>query len=502
MAVIPTSTHHSEYLLGLDIGTQSAKCVVIEASSGILCGVGQAGYEIAVPHPGWAEQSPDDWWSAAVQAIRAALRDSGIAPDTVRGMGIAGQMHGIVLLNANLKPLRPAIIWMDRRSATLARNLSECTPAELMQSAAGNKPSPGFAGMSLAWLREHEPSLLAQARAVLQPKDYLVCVLTGEVSSEPSDASATWLYDLSKNHWSKALADLCGATLNLLPPIHPSTEIVGGLRAEVASELGLPPGIPVIAGASDQGALLVGAGVISPGQGAITIGTGGQITLVTDHPLIDPALRLNTFCHALSGRWYTMGAILNGGIALRWWRNLLGGDRAGSYADLLAEAGRVAPGADGLLCLPYLAGERTPHMDPNATAALVGLTLTHTPAHITRAVLEGVAHAFRDCLETLAELGPVPGHFFIGGGGSQGLLWRQIMADILGCSVQRIEGAEHTATGAALLAGIGTGLYANAADAAARATRYGSTEYPNPATRALYDEAHQRFQALYPALRV
>ncbi len=487
------------YLLGIDIGTQSAKCVAI-SPAGDLRGTGQAGYVISAPHPGWAEQSPENWWTAAVQAVRAAVQSGGIEPESVRAIGVTGQMHGLVLIGKDLQPMRPAIIWMDRRSAEQADAILERTPADLLISVAGNHPSPGFAGVTLAWLSEHEPSALTQARAVLHPKDMIVLRLTGVLNSEPSDASATWLYDLTRNAWSPELAGLCHVPLNLLPPLRPSTSVVGELIPQAAEALGLPPGIPVVAGASDQGALLLGSGVITPGEGAITIATGGQITLVTDRPLIDPQLRLNTFCHALPDRWYTMGAILNGGIALRWWRNLLGGDQAWSYPDLLTAAEDISPGADGLVFLPYLAGERTPHMNPAASGAFIGLTLSHTPAHLTRAVLEGVAHAFRDCLQTLNALGPTPRHFVIGGGGARGRLWRQITADVLGCSVQRIEGEEHTAAGAALLAGIGVGLFADADEATTRFTRYGPVEYPNPAAHQVYDAAHHQFQALYRAI--
>ena len=277
--------------------------------------------------------------------------------------------------------------------------------------------------------------------------------------------------------------------------------MIGRLHAAAAEQFGLRPGIPVVAGAADQAALLVGVGVAEPGRGVITLGTGGQMTVISSRSQVDPGLRLNTFCHAMPGRWYTMGAILNGGIALRWWRNVLSRDGSLSYADLTAEAENIPAGAEGLTFLPYLEGERTPHMDPHATSAFHGLTLRHTPAHMTRAVLEGVAYAFRDCLDTLRAAGPVPEHFLIGGGGSQSALWRQIIADVLGVGLQTVLGSEHTALGAAMLAGVGARVFYDLDQAIALAVRYGPGEAPDVATSAVYAEGLARYRALYPALQ-
>jgi xylulokinase len=486
--------------LGIDVGTQSCKCVALDAH-GRLRGVGQYGYSVETPRPQWAEQHPEAWWQAAANAVRDAVRQAEVSPARVRGIGLTGQMHGIVLLGRNLAPLRPAIIWMDRRSANLCEVVQARVPPEIVVQAAGNRLSPGFAGATLAWLREVEPDTLDRARVVVQPKDYLALRLTGEISGDPSDASATWLYDIAQRCWSEPLAAACGVSRDLLPPLFESAAVIGKLRADPAHELGLRPDIPVVAGAADQAALLLGIGMVEPGRGSITIATGGQITIVSSRPMIDPRLRLNTFCHAVPSRWYTMGAILNGGIALRWWRDTLGISGARAYDDLLAEAEQVPAGSEGLIFLPYLEGERTPHMDPNATGSFVGLTLRHSRAHMTRAVLEGVALAFRDCLLTLREVGPVPDHFLIGGGGARGALWRQIMASVLGVSLQTVEGAEHTATGAAMLAGLGTHLFYDLAEAVARVGHYGPTELPDRDEQALYAESYARFRALYPALR-
>jgi len=492
-------TDRTDVVLGIDVGTQSAKCVVLDAE-GELRGVGQAGYDLLTPRPHWIEQDPDAWWSAITTAVRQAVRDADVSAGRVRGIGVTGQMHGVVLVGPDLKPLRPAIIWMDRRSANLCETILKRVPPAVVVNEAGNRLSPGFAGASLAWLREVEPDTLNRARAVLQPKDAIVLQLTGEISSEPSDASATWLFDIQQRRWSEALAAACGVSPQLLPPLSESATVIGTLRDEPAFDLGLRAGIPVVAGAGDQAALLLGTGMTEPGRGSITLGTGGQITVVSTRPIIDPRLRLNTFCHALTDRWYTMGAILNAGIALRWWRDVAGARSATSYNALLAEAAQVPAGSEGLIFLPYLEGERTPHMDPNATGAFVGLTLRHTQAHMTRAVLEGVAFAFCDCLLTLREAGPVPDHFLIGGGGAQGTLWRHILANVLGVSLQTVEGTEHTATGAAILAGLGTRVFFDLSQAVASAVRYGAIEQPVAAKQALYATQHARFRALYPAL--
>jgi xylulokinase len=488
----------TEVVLGIDVGTQSSKCVVLDAN-GDVCAVGQEGYDFLMPRPNWIEQDPAAWWEAAVQAVREAMRQADVYPARVRGIGLTGQMHGVVVLGQDLEPLRPAIIWMDRRSANLCQMVMDRLPEADIVRIAGNRLSPGFAAASLAWLREVEPQLFDTARAVVQPKDYLALCLTGTVSSESSDASATWLYDLSERRWSEVLAGVSGVPLDILPPLSDSAAVVGELRPEAARALGLHAGIPVVAGSADQAALLLGVGVIEAGRGSITLATGGQITIVTDRPRIDPHLRLNTFCSAVPERWYTMGAILNGGIALRWWRNIIDQNRA--YPELLAEAANVPAGSEGVIFLPYLEGERTPHMDPDASGSFVGLTTRHTQAHLTRAVLEGVAYAFRDCLLTLKEVSPVPDHFVIGGGGAKGALWRRIMASMLGVSLQTVEGAEHTALGAAMLAGIGTHMFYDPAQAVARCVRYGPIDMPDPDMQAAYAEEYARFRATYPALR-
>lgn len=490
----------TDVLLGIDIGTQSSKCVVLDAN-GELLGIGQEGYDLRTPRPQWVEQDPEDWWKATVNAVKQAMRQANISAARVQGMGVTGQMHGIVLLGHDRQPLRPAIIWMDRRSANLCGTISARLSSQDVIEIAGNRLSPGFGGASLAWLSEAEPQTLSRTRAVIQPKDYLVLRLTGVISSEPSDASATWLYHIGQGRWSEVLAKACGVPMDILPPISPSAAVIGQLRAEAALELGLRAEIPVVAGASDQGALLLGSGVVEPGRGSITLGTGGQITVVTSRPMVDAQLRLNTFCHVTPSHWYTMGALLNAGIALRWWRNAIDTESKRSYSDLLLQAAQVPAGSEGLVFLPYLEGERTPHMDPGATGALIGLTLRHTQAHITRAVLEGVAFAFRDCLRTLQETGPVPDHFLIGGGGSQGPLWRQIMANVLGVSLQTVEGREHTAVGAAMLAGIGTRVFYDLAEAVARVVHHGPAERPDPEIQAAYTDSYARFRALYPALR-
>jgi xylulokinase len=489
-----------DVVLGIDIGTQSAKCVVLDVE-GRMRGVGQESYAILAPRTVWAEQLPGDWWKATVNAVREALHQSRIPAARVQGIGVTGQMHGVVLVGTDLAPLRPAIIWMDRRSANLCATILARVSPETAAAIAGNRLAPGFAAASLAWLREVEPDLLDQARAALQPKDYIVLRLTGELSADPSDASATWLYDITRGGWSETLAAACGVSPHLLPPILDSAAVAGELRPESADQLGLRPGIPVVAGAGDQAALLLGMGVVEPGRGSITLGTGAQITVVSHSPRIDPGLRLNTFCHAVPERWYTMGAILNGGIVLSWWRAVIGGKKPPSYSTLLAEAARIPAGSEGLFFLPYLEGERTPHMDPGASGAFVGLTTRHTQGHLTRAVLEGVAYALRDCLLMLQAVGPTPDHFLIGGGGSQSEVWRQVMASMLGVMLQTVSGAEHTALGAALLAGLGAGMFYDLAQATALTVHYSPPEAPDPGDQAVYAEQHAQYQALYPALR-
>lgn len=435
--------------LGIDVGTQSVKALLVN-EKGEIIRVGQESYAVSRPQPTWAEQNPDEWWQATVSAVQTATRHAG---NQIRAIGLAGQMHGLAALDKNRELVRPAIIWMDQRSTAYIK-LQEKYP-HWMQLA-HNQLAAGFMAASLLWLKQHEPENFVRIDTVLTPKDWLRWKLTGVLCIEPADASATLLFDVEKRQWSSELLEIYGFDAGILPHVVDSTRVVEQVTEEAASQLGLSTRPKVVAGASDQAAMLVGCGVLEPGQAVLTIGTGGQLSVVTDKPQPDP--RLNTFCHAVPNRWYSMGAILAAGYALSWWQRV-----CNAHLDaLLKEAAKAPAGAEGIIFRPYLNGERTPHLDPTLTASFTGLTARHEQGHLTRAVLEGVAFAMRDCLNTLLEAGATPTSIILGGGGAQGNLWRQIMASVLNRPLQSIENSEQTAYGAAMLAAVGDGHSLNA----------------------------------------
>ncbi|MFB0546619.1 MAG: xylulokinase, partial [Anaerolineae bacterium] len=468
-----------KYLLGIDIGTSSAKALVID-EDGKTQAMAQREYPIATPQPGWAEQEPEWWWEATVETVREALVRGDVAPQDVAGLGFSGQMHGTVLLDDQYQPLCPAIIWADGRSASQAEEITRRIGPQRLARIAGSPVAAGFMAATLLWLRERQPELLDRARAILLPKDYVRLRLTGELAGDVSDASATLLFDVSSRDWSEELLKAAGdIPRQLLPSVQESQTVVGQVTRAAAEETGLAPGTPVVAGGSDQAIGAIGSGVITPGLVSVTIGTGGQLFTPLAEARADPGLRIHTFCHALPGTWHLLGAILSAGLSLRWLRDNIFREMASdAYASMVAEAEAVPPGSEGLLFLPYLLGERTPHMDPLARGLFLGLALHHGRGHLVRAVLEGVTFALRDCLEIFHELGVVPGRVLACGGGARSPLWRRLMANVFQVEVIRVENEEQAALGAALLAGIGVGLYAGAEEACARAVRYGEATLP------------------------
>jgi len=487
-------------LLGIDLGTSSLRAAVVD-EGGHIRGLGQQEYGIDVPRPGWAEQQVDAWWGAAARATRQALQQAGVAPATIRGIGLSGQMHGTVLVGAEGDAIAPAIIWADARSTGEAEGINGLLGTERLAAIAGNRVSPGFMAATLAWLGQHEPRLLGSAHYALLPKDYLRLRMTGEATAEPSDASASLLFDITKWQWSQVLVDAAGVDSRLLPPLVPSAAVAGRLQAAAAEELGLLPGMPVVAGAGDQAAQAVGNGVIEETEASSTIGTGGQILQPCRRPAADSRLRVHCFCHAAPHTWYLMGAMLSAGLSLRWWRDILGLTGPEAYASLGAEAAIVPPGAEGLLFLPYLLGERTPHMDADARGAFIGLTLRHGRGHLARAIMEGVTFALRDGLEVLSKLAPRPRRLVASGGGAKSRLWVQIQADVLGLPITTVVGEERAVVGAAMLAGIGTGVFDGFEQARQSCVAYGGIVQPDRDREPLYTAVFEQYLSLYPALR-
>jgi xylulokinase len=492
------------YLLGIDIGTSSIKAVLVDAESARIQGSARAEHPIQHPRPGYAEQNPDDWWQATVSAVRGALRAALVDPAAIRGIGLCGQMHGTVCLDETARPVRPAIIWADGRSqAEIAALLAQAAPDQLARWAPG-PPATGFMALSLMWLARHEPRTLDRTYTVLLPKDYVRLILTGERGTEPSDAASTWLFDVRSGEWSGELIALCGLDRRYLPPLAGSADVVGALHREAGEALGLPPGIPVVAGCADQPAQALGHGVLDPGVTLVTTGSGGQVFSPLASPKPDPLLRFHVFNHAAPGRWYALAAILSAGLSLRWLRDLLGlAERGDAYEHLSRLAGEVPPGAEGLLFLPYLAGERTPLMDPEASGVFLGLRLHHEAGHLARAVMEGVAFALASCLSLVREPGDdeQERQVVASGGGASSPVWRQIQADVFNTPLRIARGSDHAPLGAALLAGVGSGAYGSLAEGCARLPPAALVIQPDPAAAAFYRSRHRLFQDVYQHLR-
>ncbi len=478
--------------LGLDLGTGSVKALLL-AEDGTVHGESSASYAVESPSGGWAETNPEDWWSAAGTATRAAVKDRGTG---VSAVGLSGQMHGVVMADADGRPLRPAVLWADTRSTGQLAAYRELD-GRLRQQLA-NPPATGMAGPTLLWLRDHEPETYRAARWALQPKDWLRLRLTGEAASEPSDASATLLYDLSADDWAREVVETLGLRRELLAPLVGSGERAGSLTEPAARYLGLQPGVPVAAGAGDTAAAMLGSGLSDPGDAQITVGTGGQVVVLKESPEPDPHGRTQLY-RAASDLYYAMAAMQNAGLALEWARRVLGA----SWEEVYDEAFAVPPGAGGVTFLPYLSGERTPHFDPAARGAWTGLGLGHDRGHLLRAALEGVAFSLREGLEALEAAGTPASEPRLAGGGTAREPWRRLLADVLGRPLRLLpEGVAATASarGAALLAGVAAGNYDSAGTTLALAPGPVGTIEPG-GRGGEYEHAYRRYRELYPRLR-
>lgn len=490
-------------LLAIDIGTSSAKAIVFDPATARILAVAGQEYPIQRPALDRAEQNPGDWWGAVTQIVGRITSD--VDASAITAIGLTGQMHGTLLLDAGHHPLHPAIIWADQRSASVTAEVVSGLGEERFISTTGTMPAAGFMAATLVWLARHEPGLLEKADTVILPKDYVRLKLTGEVATDISDAAATALFDVRNGRWSDVVIGSLGLPDHIFPEVLGSSDVAGTLTHEAASVLGLTPGIPVVAGCADQPAQALANGLIAPGTAAVTTGTGGQVfvPLALDTGDLLPAdKRLHVFNHAAPGRWYVLGAILAAGLALRWLRGIVGlKGHPDAYAILSAEAGAVPLGAEGLVFLPYLVGERTPHMDPLARGAFVGLAERHTRGHLARAVMEGVAFALRQTLEISLSVGDPVASIIVAGGGAESDVWRGIQADVFGLPLRRTLQPEQTCVGAALLAGAGTGYYRDLEEAVASAARHGPPTDPDPIRHERYNALYAMFCDLYPHLR-
>lgn len=494
------------HLIGIDVGTGGSRAVLIDAAGRVVASATVEHQPFVSLQTGWAEQDPHDWWAAAGAAIRSTIDKAGLDKAEVKGVGLSGQMHGAVLLDESDEVLRPAIIWCDQRSADQCRSLTTNLGASRLIELTCNPALTGFTLPKLLWVRDHEPELWRRVRSVLLPKDYVRFKLTGDKATDVADASGTLLLNVAARRWSEEMLAAAEIDAELLPRVYESQEITGVVSAQAAAETGLRAGTPVVAGAGDQAAGAVGLGIVRPGMISATIGTSGVVFATTNTPALDPQGRVHTFCHAIPGRWHVMGVTQGAGLSLRWFRDQFGASSdeiadGDPYDSLTAEATRVPPGADGLLWAPYLMGERTPHLDPHARAALVGLTASHTRAHVVRAILEGVAFSLRDSLEILKELNVPCETIRLGGGGARSELWRQIQADVYGHEVETMAAEEGAAYGVAILAGVAAGAWPSVEAACDAVIRPNRRVQPDPDAAKLFHRQYRQYVALYPALR-
>lgn len=488
--------------IGLDVGTSGVKAVLVTPDGHILASA-VAEYPLLTPKPGWTEQEPDAWWQGTCEVLRELAAKS---PARVEAIGLTGQMHGAVFLDADGEVIRPALLWNDQRTALECDEIEERVGSSRLREITGNPALTGFQAPKILWLRKHEPEAYARLRHVLLPKDFVRFRLTGGLATDASDAAGTLLLDLAKRDWSGDILEALDIDADWLPRVHEGPDVTGHVSSAGAEATGLSQGLPVVAGGGDNAAAAVGSGVVADGSGFVSLGTSGVVFVATDRPTLDPEGRLHAFCHAVPGRYHLMGVVLAAGGSLRWYRDNLARLSAdlddGAYEQIFSRASEIEPGADDLFYLPYLAGERTPHMDPYARGAFAGLTLAHDDRHMARALIEGVSFALKDSLDLIRSLGISPDTLHVVGGGARSPIWRAWLAAVLDTSLQRLQAEEGPAMGAALLAAVGTGIH-NDVDAAVMASvrRQGLPERPNADLAERYQAIHRKFTRLYPALK-
>jgi xylulokinase len=495
-------------VLGVDVGTGGTRAVILGKDGHVLASATEEHEPFASPKIGWAEQSPEDWWRACGVAVRKALASTALSGDQIACVGFSGQMHGAVMLDESDEVVRPALIWCDVRTDKQCKELTEKIGSEQLIRLTCNPALPNFTLTKFLWVRENEPNNWKRVRSIMLPKDYVRFRLTGDRAIDMADASGTLMLDVANRRWSCEVLQAAGLEGSLLPRLFESPEICGKVSAAGASATGLHPGTPVVAGAGDQAAGAVGMGIVEPGAVSATIGTSGVVFAATDRPSLDSRGRLHTFCHAVPGRWHVMGVTQAAGLSLRWFRDRFragangasGNDGRDAYDRLTAEAAEVAPGSDGLLWAPYLMGERTPYLDPEARAALIGLTASHTRGHVVRAILEGVAFSLRDSFTLFAEMGVPVRSIRLGGGGARSPLWRQIQADVYGHEVEILEAEEGAAYGAAILAGVGVGMWSSVDGACKEAVKVAQRVRPQPAAVERMNKSYEAYRRMYPAI--
>jgi xylulokinase len=486
------------YFLGIDTSTTSSKALLID-SNGEVIAVASSPHTLQTPKPLWSEQNPSEWWDAVSASIKSVLEKAGIGGDQVTAVGLTGQMHGLVLLDEGGNVLRPAILWNDQRTQSQCDEIHQRIGKEKFIQITGNVALTGFTAPKILWVQENEPDVYEKAKHVLLPKDYIRLKLTGEYAMDKADGAGTVLFDLKSRDWSAEVLDALGIDRSWMPRTFEGTEFTGQVTQEAASLTGLKVGTPVAAGGGDQAAQAVGVGAVEAGIVGLTVGTSGVIFATTPSALIEPEGRLHAFCHAVPGMWHFMGVMLSAAGSLQWYRDTLAPDM--SFDDLVKEAESAPAGCEGLLFLPYLSGERTPYPDPLARGSFIGLTLRHSRAHMTRAVLEGVAFGLKDSFTLIqnAGLGKIT-QVRASGGGTKGSLWRQILASVLEAELVTVNTSEGAAFGAALLAGVGAGTWPDVPSACKTTIRLTGQTLPDEAQGKIYRKMYPLYRELYPAL--
>ena len=496
-----------KHLIGLDVGTSGAKALLVD-QEGTVVADATATYPLMTPRPGWAEQSPQQWWEASCQAMSEAVAAAGLAAGEIAGVGLSGQMHGSVFLDADGEVIRPAILWCDQRTAAQCDAITERIGAERVVEETLNPVLTGFQAPKILWLRDNEPENYTRVAKVLLPKDYVRFMLTGEFATDVSDASGTSLLNVAQRRWSGVMLEGLELDEGVLPKVYESVEVTGRLSGEAAALTGLAEGTPVVAGAGDQAAGAVGNGIVAPGSVSVTTGTSGVVFAYLDEPVLDAELRTHTFCHAVPDKWHVMGVMLSAGGSLRWLRDSICSEEVAAaeamgvdpYELMTAAAAKVEPGCEGLVFLPYLSGERCPHPDPAARGVFFGLNLTHSKPHLIRSVLEGVSFGLRDCFELIKGLGVEFTQVRASGGGARSSLWRQIQADIFAHEIATISVDEGSAYGAALLASVGAGVHPTVQAAVNAAIAVVETVSPDAAATEKYEAYYALYRRLYEAL--
>ena len=497
-----------KYLLGIDLGTSGTKTVLFR-QDGTVAASATVEYPMSQPQNGWAEQAPEDWWNAAVSTLSKVLKDSGVNPQSIAALGISGQMHGLVMLDENGDVLRPSIIWCDQRTGSECAEITEIIGAKRLIEITANPALTGFTAGKIRWVQKHEPEIYRKCRHILLPKDYLRYKLTGDFATEVSDASGMQLLDVPNRCWSDEVLTKLGIDKSYLGKVYESPEVTGHISRAAATLTGLSEATLVVGGAGDNAAAAVGTGVVADGRAFTTIGTSGVVFAHTDKLAIDPMGRVHTFCCAVPGAWHVMGVTQAAGLSLKWFRDQFCHAEIDAAAgmgvdpyDLMNKEAALSPiGANRLFYLPYLMGERTPHLDPDCRGVFFGLSAMHQKRDLIRAVMEGVSYSLGDCLNVLGEMGVKPAQMLATGGGGRSELWRQMLADVFGCKVCTTQSKEGPALGVAILAGVGAGLYPSVREACDSMIHTGITQEPDAQAGAKYAACYAQYVQLYPALK-